>query len=276
MAIELLSPLTFEGVVITSINQINDLPPEVRASLYKELIPPEIFSQFQIDPISGTNADGEEVVNLSCPSNSSGFRIEVYNRPGAEDPIFLLEMAEPSVNNMELTFIQINDPTAPRYNTDRDEEGRPTLFGTARHNFPEEERAFRSGLFPGQVRRGLGLFGRFMPRAERFFAAMGKRFITLRAFFYYNAILYERHGFSYIMGKKLMKEINEGFQPGGSLDAHVDGSSVFRQKGNQLTVFGRSWAIHDGILGDGWVSPKMVKWFGLDASECTFPDYRWI
>lgn len=276
MAIEIISPLTVDGVIITSINQINDLPEEFRESLYRELIPEQVFTLFRIDPTTGTNADGEEVVEYICPPNSSGFRLEVYDRPEAEDAIFLLEMTEPTVNNMELTFINVNNPASPRFNTDRDEDGRPTLYGTTLRNLKEEERAYCSGLCPGQVRPGLGLFGKFLPRAERFFAALGKKFITMRAFFYYNAILYERYGFSYISGKKLMKEINEGFWPGGPLNELLDGSNVFRQPGAGDTVFGRSWAIHDGILDEGWVSPKMVKWFGVDAEECTFPDYRWV
>jgi hypothetical protein len=275
MAIELAPPLVVEGELITSINQINSLPEEFRDGLYRELIPIEVFTLFGIDPETGINAEGEPVVEYICPPASSGFRLEVTRQPEDEDAIFVLEMTEPSVNNVELTFININDLRAPRFNTDRDDEGRPTLYGTKRRNIQEEERAFRAGLLPGQARTGLGLFGKFMPRVERFFGAMGKKFITLRAFFYCNAILYENYGFSYIVGKKLMKEIHEGFQEGGELDKLLDGLTVFRQPGAGYTVFDRSWAIHDGILGEEWVSPKMVKWFGSDAGLCTFPGYRW-
>lgn len=276
MSIETVPLLVVDGVTITSINQINSLPEELREGLYRELIPGEIFSCFGIDPATGRNADGQKVVSYMCPPDLSGFRIEVSLQPSDEDFVYVLEMTEPTVNNMELTFISINDPMTPRFNTDRDDEGRPTLYGTTRRNVKEEERAFRAGLLPGQVRPGMALFGKFMPRAESFFAALGKKFITLRAFFYSNTILYEKHGFSYIVGKKLMQEIHEGFQPGGALDKLLDGSSIFRQPGAGETVFGRSWAVHDGILGDGWISPKMVKWFGVHGGVCTFPDYRWI
>ncbi len=279
MAIELISPLVVEGVTVTTVNQINNLPADVHEPLYRELIPSEVFSRFGIDPETGLNKHGEPVVHYICPPDASGFRLEIYHEEGAEDAIFVLEMTEPTVNNMEMTYININDPTAPRVNTDRDETGRETLFGTTRRNIEEEERAFRAGLLPGQVRPGLKLFGQVMPRAERFFAALGKKFITLRAFFYCNAILYERHGFSYIVGRKLMREIHEGFQPGGPLKSLLDGSNVFRQPGAAETVFGRSWALHAGILdslGEGWVSPKMVKWFGVDAGVCTFPGSRWV
>ncbi|MFQ6671860.1 MAG: hypothetical protein ACE5KY_01060, partial [Candidatus Tectimicrobiota bacterium] len=242
------SPLIVDGVPITSINQINELPAERREHLYQELIPPDVFSRFGIDPATGCNPAGQRVVTYLCPPNSLGFRIEVRHQPDDEDCIFLLEMTEPTVNNMELTFITVNDPMSPRFTTDKDEQGRPTTMGTVRRNLKEEERAFQAGLLPGQVRPGLRLFTPFLPRAERFFAALGKKFITLRAFSYCNAILYEDAGFSYIVGKKLMREIHEGFQPGGALDALLDGSTLFRQPDAGETVFGRSWAIHDGIL----------------------------
>ncbi|MDA2916524.1 hypothetical protein MYX64_06775 [Nitrospinae bacterium AH_259_B05_G02_I21] len=275
MSDELPSPLIVDGVQITSINQINDLPSEERERLYRELVPPEVFARFDIDPTTGRNATGHEVVTCLCPPRSMSFLLEVRHRPGNEDCIFLVEMTERTVDNMELTFITVNDPTSPRFNVDKDDEGRPTDLGTVRRNLKEEERAFHAGLFPGQVRSGLGLFATFLPRAERLFTAMGKKFITLRALFYSNAILYEKHGFTYIAGRKLMREIHEGFQSGGALDALLDGSTIFRQPGAGDTVFGRSWAIHDGILDDAWISPKMVKWFGTDAGVRTFPGYRW-
>ncbi|MFQ6672405.1 MAG: hypothetical protein ACE5KY_03820, partial [Candidatus Tectimicrobiota bacterium] len=169
----------------------------------------------------------------------------------------------------------VNDPMSPRFHIDKDDEGRATDLGSSRRNLKEEERAFQAGLLPGQVRAGLRLFTPFLPRAERFFAALGKKFITLRAFSYSNAMLYEKAGFSYIAGKKLMQAIHEGFQPEGALDQLLNGSTLFRQPSAGETVLGRAWAIHDGILGEAWVSPKMVKWFGLDAGVCTFPGSRW-
>ncbi len=271
---ELLSTLTVDGVTITSINQINNLHTERRENFYRELIPEEVFTRFDIDPATGLNAAGQRVVTYVCPPRVLGFRIEVRHQPDDVDCIFLVEMTERTVNNIELTFITINDPMSPRFHIDKDDEGRPTDLGTHRRNLEQEEKAFHSGLFPGQVRSGLGLFSKFLPRAEDIFQALGKKFITLRALFYSNAILYEKYGFTYIAGKKLMREIHEGFQPGGALDALLDGSTIFRRPGAGETVFGRTWAIHDGILGDEWVSPKMIKWFGVDAGVCTFPGYR--
>ena len=72
---ELLSTLTVDGVTITSINQINDLPSERRESFYRELIPEEVFTRFDIDPATGLNAAGQRVVTYVCPPRVLGFRI---------------------------------------------------------------------------------------------------------------------------------------------------------------------------------------------------------
>ncbi len=89
---------------------------------------------------------------------------------------------------------------------------------------------------------------------------------TMGAFFYHNAILWERHGFTYFKGGKMMERIHGEFQPGGSLYQKLDDSTPFRRKGMEKTVRGRSWAIYDGILAEAfdeeWESPKMYKALG--------------
>ncbi|MGE5248297.1 MAG: hypothetical protein ACM3L8_08110, partial [Verrucomicrobiota bacterium] len=80
----------------------------------------------------------------------------------------------------------------------------------------------------------------------------------------------ERNGFQYIKGKERMLWIDREFQPGGELHARLDGSTPFRRPENARTVRGRSWAIHDGVLGEPWESPKMYKTVGVDAGVNTF------
>ena len=70
MSDEFPSPLIVDGVQITSINQINDLPSEERERLYRELVPPEVFARFDIDPTTGRNATGHEMV--TCPVSFYG------------------------------------------------------------------------------------------------------------------------------------------------------------------------------------------------------------
>jgi acetoin utilization protein AcuC len=54
------------------------------------------------------------------------------------------------------------------------------------------------------------------------------------------------------------------------LHARLDGSTPFRRPSLALTVRGRAWAIHDGILDEPWESPKMYKTVGVHAGVDTF------
>jgi hypothetical protein len=110
---------------------------------------------------------------------------------------------------------------------------------------------------------------------EEFVAWMGGDRLLLHAMFYHNAILYERYGFGYDAGREEMERIHREFEPGGALHARLDGSTPFRQPGAERSVRGRSWAIHDGILGEPWQPPRMFKAVGKDEGVCTFPGAVW-
>ena len=106
---------------------------------------------------------------------------------------------------------------------------------------------------------------------ETFAAGLAKDRFFIEPLAYHNAITFERYGFAYMTGKAGMVEIHRGFQPGGDLWQRLDGSSPFRERGAERTVRGRSWAIHDGILGRPWTGVRMYKRIGHDARVCTFP-----
>ena len=163
----------------------------------------------------------------------------------------------------ELSFVQVTDPAAERFAIDRDEDGQDTLFGTVTRNLAEERRALVAGLAPGQVRRGLRLLGPVLDAMDDFCRLLGKELFLVEPLFYHSALLYERHGCDYLLGRDLMETIDGEFQPGGRLHRALDGSTAFRQPGFDRTIRGRSWAIHDGILGalDGvaWGGVKMYR-----------------
>ena len=129
----------------------------------------------------------------------------------------------------------------------------------------------QAGLAPGQVRKGLRLLRHFFPLSLQFFSSMGQDMITAEPLAYHDAIIFENYGFDYIRGKKLMKDIDEGFQPGGELFKQLDGSTPFRQPGMEKSVRGRSWALHDGILGEPWKGPEMYRSLEHASNVCTFP-----
>jgi hypothetical protein len=254
-----------------NIHAINQLPLELKEAVYRELIPDRLFRLFSIDDALFINQDGERVVDFITPRQAGFAIIEMRTRPTDRDCVFFLEIADTPSSRVEITFLIVNDPRAPRFHIDVDEGGRRTKFGTARRNLNEEERAMREGLAPGQVRRGLGVTGEFLDKALRLFRLMGHELFTVEPLAYHNAIAFERYGFQYLRGRKKMEEIHRGFQPGGELQRRLDGSTPFRRPGMEKTVRGRSWAIHDGILGEPWRDVEMYRRIRRPGNECTFP-----
>jgi len=195
----------------------------------------------------------------------------VRHQPKAADTTFFVELADSQYHQMEFAFCIIADPSAPRFAVDVTEAGTVNYFTAHGRNIPEEVRAMAAGLYPNQTRRGLRLFGEFFPRLERFTDRLGMEMIIAEPLSYDNAIRYERYGFDYLTGKRLMLEIDRDFQPGGKLFKRLDGSTSFRMPGMERTVRGRSWAIHDGILDEPWDGVQIYKMIGTDAGIDTFP-----
>jgi hypothetical protein len=78
-----------------------------------------------------------------------------------------------------------------------------------------------------------------------------------------------------MVGKQEMERIHQEFQPGGSLHQKLDGSTPFRHSDAWQSIRGRSWAIHDGILGHPYTGFQMYKLVGQEANISTFPDAVW-
>jgi hypothetical protein len=254
-----------------SIYELNHLSPPERTRIYRSLIPPSLFAALGIDRNTFLNRRGEKVVQFHTPESHGFVSVDVKKEAEDPDSVFFLQLSDtPFMDNLELSFVVINDPGGERYNIDRDPQGRDTLFGTTLRNIGEEERAMKEGLAPGQVRPGLRLLGEMLSLLERFASRLGTSIISCEALFYHNAIKYEQYGFGYLEGRKIMEEIDRGFSSGGSLYEKLDHSSPFRRKGAEKTVRGRSWAIQDGILGTPWASPRLYKPLGKVVGVNTF------
>lgn len=256
-----------------SVHALNQLDPEIKERIYSLLIPERVFDLFHIDRVTFTSPVGERVVKFVAPRQAGFAIIEVRKHPEDRDCIFFLEIADTAFFKVEVTFLIVNDPRSPRFNTDIDDAGRRTKFGTTRRNIPEEIRAMKAGLAPGQVRRGLRLLGEFLPLALGFVSAMGHDMLIAEPLAYHDAIIFEHHGFNYMRGRKKMEDIDREFRPGGELYRRLDGSTPFRMPGAEKTVRGRSWAIHDGILGEPWKDVEMYRHVDRPASICTFPGW---
>ncbi len=259
-----------------SIAKLNCLPREERNRIYLKLVPPSIFEKFQIDSKKLLNQYGERVIRGIFPPDDNFGCIEVKYRYTDKDCVFSCQVSlEAFMQSLHLDFLIINDPFSERYNIDIDEFGKDTLFGTRSRNIPEEIRAMEAGLAPGMVRKGLHLMGEFVKCLEIFMEELGLKTITNRCLFYHNAILWEKYGFTYFRGHKVMERVHKEFQPGGLLFERLDGSTPFRRQGAEKTVRGRSWAIYDDLFVDAfdeeWESPIMYKMTGKDFRVDTFP-----
>lgn len=266
--------LTKNPNIPVTLRQINGLPENAKKRTYRILLPPALLGRFGINPVTWQGPDGEGHVVLTARPESSAASIAVRRRADSSDEFFYLELEDTSMNGINLNFLLIRDPDGPCFRTDRDDEGNPTLFGAVRRNLAAEEEAMKAGLAPGQVCTGLRVSQQALQHLEAFLVSIGHTAYFLEPLTYASAWLFERRGFAYVRGHKLMDEIDQEFQPGGRLHQALDGSTPFRQPDQWQTVRGRAWAIHDGILeatGATWDGLRMIKQVGRHAGVETMP-----
>jgi hypothetical protein len=267
------SPPPLLELHLFSITQINALPHEQMAQVYHRLVPLEVLTRFGIDPDTLADADGHPL--FECKPGDTSVELSLHHVWGAEDPLLYLQLADTPNNQIEVTLAIVNDPYSERFDTDRLPDGTPTQFGTLARNIEEEIRAMKAGLAPGQVRRGLGLLRRLIPTLEQFIVGLHHDSFFIQPLAYHSTILFERYGFAYALGLGRMEWIHKAFAPGRLLCERLDGSTPFRQPSAERSVRGRSWAIHDGVLGEPYGGVKMYKRAGIHAGIVTFPNAAW-
>lgn len=256
-----------------AIRAINGLPPEAKQRIYRMLIPSPLLTRFSINPITWRGADGD-CVQLNAQPESNVVQLSAKNSLDAPDAFFFVELADNSYNGINLNFLMLSDPASERYQTDIDADGNDTHWGTLTRNLKEEARAIQAGLAPAQIRASLSGSQMFFQQLDAFLAFMGHQAISLEPLTYASAWVFEKRGFAYMRGHKLMDDIHREFQPGGALHRALDGSTPFRQPDHWKSVRGRAWAVHDGILetiGARWDGLAMMKQVGKHAGVNTFP-----
>lgn len=258
------------GHPLFSLLEINRLDESEKERIYSALLPARLRQLLALKENTLLDASGNRLVNIIAPEGLSLVRIEAKSKIKDGVTVFFLELSDTHYNQMELSFCIIRDPAAPHYAVDIDEDGKNNWFASQGRNIPEELRAMKDGLFPNQTHHGLQMFSSFFPLLERFVDALGMQMIVAEPLSYDNAIRYEKYGFDYLRGKKLMIEIDLEFQPRGRYFMKLDGSTPFRMPGMEKTVSGRSWAIHDGILDVPWDDVHIYYMIGSPAGINTF------
>jgi acetoin utilization protein AcuC len=168
----------------------------------------------------------------------------------------------------------LNDPNSPRFDVDRMPDGRTTRFGTLRRNLETEKEALEAGLAPGQVRSGLRMLSKAILSFEKFIESLGHEIYFVEPLYYHNAVIFERYGLTYQMGRRRMEAYHAGFSEGGEFLPLLDGST-FRKPEAINSIRLRSWAIHDGILGEPFTDVTMYKRVGKSAGVNTTPGCDW-
>ncbi len=267
--------LTRGRIEPVSLREVTEWDLERQRMLFRILVPIQLLVTHHIDPIRMTDPNGLPVGFARRGTNEGSYRFELYHAGETAEPMAELELADTQFNQIEVVWVTLQDPLAHRYDIDILPGGDTSMRGTAGRNVVAEEAAMAAGLAPGQVRRGLRAFGTLADRIEIFMLCLNQHEYMAQPLFYHTAVLFEQYGFSYVQGEALMEEIQNSFQPGGELYAKLDESTPFRRRALADTVRGRSWAIHDGIMGDRWDRVRMVKRLGVDLCVRTAPGVIW-
>ncbi|MBT7075672.1 MAG: hypothetical protein HN922_12245, partial [Anaerolineae bacterium] len=110
---------------------------------------------------------------------------------------------------------------------------------------------------------------------ENFITDLGHDMYFAEPLYYHNAIIFERYGFKYQTGKKLMTRIQDEFTQDTEVSRSLDAKSIFRHPDTKESIRLRSWAIHDGILGEPFSNVTMYKEVGKSAELNTAKGCRW-
>lgn len=256
-----------------SIAAINRLSKEQHREIYCRLIPSELLDQFNLHP-SYIDEKGNDLLVIDAPADSYTVEMSLYHQHGFPDPLLYGHMTDTANGQIHVLLYIINDPNAPRFNVDYLTDGTPTKFGTQFRNIAAEEAAMKAGLMPGQIRQGLRLLSSARFTFEGFIKSLEHNIYFVEPLYYHNAIIFERYGLQYQSGRKRMEHFNTRFSEGGDIIPLLD-NSTFRLPEAARSVRLRSWAIHDGILGEPFTNVTMYKNIDKPADLNTAPGISW-
>lgn len=255
----------------STIGGINKLAEEEKRAIYARYIPKELLDKFNIlDP-----AHDKELLQFRFASGASDVEMSLFHKAGFPDPVLYAHLTDTMNAQIHVLLYILNDPAAPRFSVDRMPDGSPTKFGIFQRNLEAERAAMNAGLSPGQVRKGLRLLQPATTAFEDFLTSLGHDLYFVEPLYYHNAVIFERYGFAYQVGKRQMERIHRGFQEGGELCAKLDGSTPFRSSNAANSIRLRSWALHDGILEEPFTNVTMYKRVGNSANIDTAPGCTW-
>ena len=255
----------------STIGGINKLDEQEKRAIYARYIPKDLIQKYNLHDL----ADNRELLRFRFASGASDVEMSLYHQADFPDPILYAHLTDTMNGQIHVLLYILNDPDATRFDVDKMPDGTPTRFGILKRNVEAELAALQAGLSPGQVRRGFRLARPASEAFEEFVVSLGHDIFFVEPLFYHNALIFERYGFAYQMGKRQMDSIHLGFQEGGELRRQLEEGNPFRsiQAANSIRL--RSWAIHDGILGEPFTNVTMYKRVGKSAGINSAPGCKW-
>ena len=256
-----------------SIAGINNLPSERKREIFVQLIPDKLVTRFSL-PKDLYDSQGNNLLTIKGEPGERSLELYLYHEFGFQDPILYSHLIDTLNGQVHVLLYVMNDPTSPRFDIDRMPDGTKTMFATKMRNIEAELAAMEAGLLPGQIRSGLNILAEAVDAFESFVQTLGHQMYFNEPLYYHNAIIFERYGFSYQSGRRRMEEIHRRFQEDEQL-LNLLGTTPFRDPAAQTSIFHRTWAIHDGILGERFEGVTMYKTLGKRSSINTAPGIKW-
>ncbi|MFC1922421.1 hypothetical protein ACFLY4_03945 [Chloroflexota bacterium] len=258
----------------STIMGINHLPYAQKRALYTRVIPQGLIDNFNLST-NFLDESGNDLLSFKFSAGSPSVEMSLRHQIDFSDPIQYGHLTDTLNGQIHILLYILNDPDSPRYDVDKMPDGLSTVFGTQKRNIDAEIAAMTAGLAPGQVRRGLRLLRSAIQSFENFVTSLNHDIYFVEPLSYHNAVVFEKYGFSYQKGLKLMERIQSGFSPEGDLCKRLDGSSPFRMPEFSQSIRLRSWAIHDGILGEPFSEVTMYKYVGKSGIVDTCFNCSW-
>jgi acetoin utilization protein AcuC len=258
---------------ISSIATILRLPHSEQRNLFLQLIPREVIDKFQLNS-NMIDDEGRDLICLSGEADTQSLEVSIFHEYGFEDPLIYCHITDTLNNQIHVLLYIMNDPSSPRFDVDIMPDGTRTIFGAEVRNLEAEQAAMEFGLMPGQIRKGLTLLGEAVEAFEGFVDSLGHNIYFVEPLYYHNAITFEKYGFNYQAGKRRMELIHTGFSSDKYLSSLLE-NKPFRKSEAKNSLFFRSWAIHDGILGEPYTYVTMYKMIGKKFNINTAPGLSW-
>jgi len=258
----------------TTITGINRLPVNQKREIYSRMIPPALIEQFGI-PKDFIDQNGDDLLQFTFSPGSPSVEMVLKHQIDFPDPIQYGHITDTLNGQIHVLLYILNDPESPRFDVDKCPDGQKTTFGTVERNIDAEIAALEAGLAPGQVRHGLRMLSKAITSFEVFVTNLQQNIYFVEPLYYHNAVIFEKYGFTYQKGRKLMERIQTGFSPDGDLAEKLDSSSPFRTSQAANSVRLRSWAIHDNILSEPFSEVTMYKYVGKTANIRTCFSCTW-